>query len=59
MLFSVEDFFSKNNSLLAMVLAVFKIDITEFHFRFNAQWSILQTLLDGTINVVVFSRDSV
>ena len=34
----------------AMVLNINKVDITEFHFRLIAQWSILQHALDVTVD---------
>ena len=37
MLYSVEDLVSKYNSVSTMFLAVVQMDMTEIHFRINAE----------------------
>jgi len=39
-----------------IVLTVILINITEFHFRIIAQWSILQNIMNRTVDIVLSSR---
>ena len=55
MLWFVYDMPSKDISVLAMVLTVFQMNITEFHSRINARWYILQKIMERTLDVVFSS----
>ena len=46
---------SKDISMPAMVLTVFEMDSIEFHSRINAHWSILQNIMEQTLDVVFSS----
>ena len=39
----------------AVVLPVFETDSTEFHSRINVHWSILQNIVEQTLDVVFSS----
>ena len=52
MLCFVYDMPFKDISVLAMVLTVFLMNIIEFHSRINARWSILQKMMERTLDVV-------
>ena len=55
MLYSVDDLHSRENLMSALVLTVIRMDITEFHFRINAHWSILQNIIDKTLDIALSS----
>ena len=41
-----------DSSMPAMVPSAFEMDIIEFHSRINAHWSILQNIVEQTLDVV-------
>ena len=56
-LYSVVDgLLSKDNYMSATVVTVIPIDITEVHFGIIAHWSILQTIMDRAVDILLPSR---
>ena len=50
MLYSIKDLLSMDYIKSAIVLTVI-----QFHFRLNVYWHMLQTILDGTVDVIFCS----
>ena len=55
-LYSVDGLLSKDNCMSAIVVTVILIDVTEFHFRIIAHWSILQNVMDRAVDILLPGR---
>ena len=52
MLYSIQDLLFNDYLKSAIVLTVI-----QFHFRVNAYWRMLQTIIDRTVDVIFFLRN--